>query len=168
MNCKEGTKDIIRQIAGLLEQLDNATLLKPLEIFGGSSLGQHFRHILDFYQCLLRGTLTGTVDYAQRERDPKIESDTRHASQAFMGLISEIAKNEDDLSLAIWGDFSSNPAAGRQKLNSTFGRELMYAYDHAIHHLAMIKIGLQIAFPHQQIEQNLGVSPSTIKYHSDQ
>jgi len=40
---------------------------------------------------------------------------------------------------------------------------LLFFYDHAIHHLAIIKIGLLCHFPHVQAEKDLGVSPSTIK-----
>ncbi len=157
---------MITQILQLLGQLDNATLLKPLEIFGGSTLGQHFRHIFDFYQCLLKGTVEGEIDYTSRERNPSIESDVVSASEAFVALLPAIASFEDDLQLIIWGDFSSDPASVRPQLTSTFGRELMYAYDHAVHHLAMIKVGLQTGFPQIEINRNIGVAPSTIKFQS--
>lgn len=166
MNCKDGTKAIITQILNLLEQLDNATLLKPLEIFGGSTLGQHFRHIFDFYQCLLQGTLDGEIDYASRERNPFIEADVAFAAEAFEALLPAIARFEDDLELMIRGDFSIDHASLRPQLQSSFGRELMYAYDHAVHHLAMIKIGLKTGFPQVVIDQNVGVAPSTIKFQS--
>ncbi len=166
MNCKDGTQEIIGQIIFLLEQLDNTTFLKPLEIFGGSTLGQHFRHIFDFYQCLLKGTAQGEIDYASRERNPLIEQDVEAASEAFSRILPSIVRVEQDLHLIIWGDFSCDPTSVRPQLTSSFGRELMYAYDHAVHHLAMIKIGLQTAFPQIKIDKNIGIAPSTIKFQS--
>jgi hypothetical protein len=43
------------------------------------------------------------------------------------------------------------------------GREMVFVYDHAIHHLAIIRIGLQVHFPEVDVDVHLGVSPSTIK-----
>jgi hypothetical protein len=36
-------------------------------------------------------------------------------------------------------------------------------YDHAVHHLAIIKIGIRCSFPQWIIDRDLGVSPSTLK-----
>ena len=57
----------------------------------------------------------------------------------------------------------SGDADTEYALASSVGRELGFAAHHAIHHLAMIKIGLRCHFPHIQIDRDLGVSPSTIK-----
>ena len=50
------------------------------------------------------------------------------------------------------------------EIHSSIGRELMYAYDHAIHHLAMVKIGMNVHYPEVSINKDLGVAPSTLKY----
>ena len=39
----------------------------------------------------------------------------------------------------------------------------MFAYDHALHHLAIIKMGLLSAFPQIKVDENMGVSPATLK-----
>ena len=47
---------------------------------------------------------------------------------------------------------------------SSMGRELQYAFDHAIHHLAIIRMGLETHFPEIPVDKDLGVAPSTLKF----
>lgn len=168
MNCKEGAVHMISQITELLHAMDGNDYAKPLAIFNGSTLGQHFRHILEFYHCLLSGAERGTIDYAQRERDPRIEKDPRTAKEAFQQLLHDLDRLEERQALSVKADFSSENTTERPLVRSSVGRELMFAYDHAVHHLAIIKIGLQACAPHFQMDPNLGVAPSTVKYRAGQ
>lgn len=163
MNCKEGNQHILSQMVGLLETLDNQIYAQPLEIFKGSSIGQHFRHILDFYLCLIKGAQAGTVDYANRDRNPRAESDVQYTKQAFYQISEAIEPFLEEQHIKVRGDFSAQ-AIERPELLSSIGRELMFAYDHAVHHLAMIKIGMEIVMPQVNIDNNIGIAPSTIKH----
>ena len=156
MTCREGNQQMIQQMTHLLNQLNNEMYAQPLDIFKGSSIGQHFRHILDFYLCLIKGIQEGMVDYARRDRNPLVESDVNFTKSVF---------EEVEQPLQVLGDFSDKEVT-RPYLLSSIGRELMYAYDHAVHHLAMIKIGIAVAAPDLVIDQNIGVAPSTIKHRS--
>ena len=51
----------------------------------------------------------------------------------------------------------------RPDYHSSLSRELLFVYDHAIHHLAIIRIGLTCHFSYVNMHRDLGVSPSTIK-----
>ena len=164
MDCKEGTIYMARQITVLLEQIDGQSYAKPLDVFEGSTLGQHFRHILEFYHCLLQGINNGLIDYAGRKRNLRIETDPLFAKQAFQEITQAINDLEINAELSIKADFSSENATHRPIVRSSVGRELMFAYDHAVHHLAIIKIGLQTCFPKIETEANLGIAPSTVKY----
>lgn len=163
MSCKEGNQDILIRMISLLEALDNQTYAQPLEIFKGSSIGQHFRHILDFYLCLIKGINAGTVDYANRDRNPLAESDVQYTKQAFYEVSEAIEQFTEAQNIKVRGDFSAHDIE-RPELLSSIGREMMFAYDHAIHHLAMIKIGIDIVMPQLNIDNNIGVAPSTIQY----
>ena len=163
MNSKEGTLQMNGAILRLLENIEDADYRKNLPMFSGSSLGSHFRHILDFYTCLLKGIDEGIVDYAKRERDPSIESNTHAAQQAFERINDAIALLNDNCPLTVRADFSGDE---RPLVQSSIGRELMFAYDHTIHHLAIIKIGIISNFPSISIDENLGVAPSTLKNQS--
>ncbi len=163
MNCKEGAQHITGQITSLLAKIEEPHYAQPLEIFNGSTLGQHFRHILEFYRCLLHGVDAGVVDYAARERDPKIEQSPQAAKQAFQAVLQAIDQLNETQALAVKADFSTQTDV-RPQVQSSVGRELMYAYDHALHHLAIIKIGMQLNTPKVELDANLGVAPSTIKH----
>lgn len=165
MNCREGNQQIIRQMTDLLDMINNQIYTQPLEVFKGSSVGQHFRHILDFYLCLIKGIQAGTVDYAGRDRNPLAESDIHFIKQAFCNVSQTIDQFSEETQVKVRGDFSTQ-VEQRPELLSSIGRELMFAYDHAVHHLAMIKIGIAIVAPNLTLDSNLGVAPSTIKHRS--
>lgn len=168
MDCKKGTKSIITQVVGLLGSLNEEQYARPLPIYNGSTLGQHFRHIFDFYQCLINDVSEGKIDYARRERDPRIEQDPAYAKAAFIRVAEIIDGFEELSSLEVLADFSSDSSHGRPLVKSTVGRELMFAHDHTVHHIAIIKIGFQQAFPEIPIALEVGVAPSTIKYRAGQ
>jgi hypothetical protein len=149
MHAKEAIIAITGQITGLLDQFNPYDYRKPLDEYDGSSIGQHFRHILEFFQCLQQGISDGTVDYAARKRNLLYEDNPALASEAFIVFSEQISQYPDARPIAVY--------------ESTVGRELMFIYDHAIHHLAIIKIGLNCHFPQISTEKNLGVSPSTVK-----
>jgi hypothetical protein len=47
---------------------------------------------------------------------------------------------------------------------SNIERELMYNIEHTIHHLAIIKIGLNAVAPQIALSEHFGVAPSTIRH----
>jgi len=164
MNTIKGTKIITSQIINILDQIGQDEYKKPLVIFNGSSIGQHFRHILDFYNCLIKGLANSVIDYSDRERNPAIESDVKAAKVAFYEIQQKVANLEELQILQVKADFVQESDVAQPIVNSSIGRELMYAYDHALHHLAIVKIGMKTAFPHINLDKNIGVAPSTIRY----
>jgi hypothetical protein len=151
---------VIQQISHVLEQLEPHEYRRPLPEFEGSTLGQHFRHILEFFQCLEKGVPAGMVDYASRERNLLYEDNPGVALSAFDAFAEALPSLNLSENVEVKAEFGG---VERPCYTSMVGRELMFAYDHAIHHLAIIKIGLRCQFPHVQVDKDLGVSPSTIK-----
>ena len=133
-------------------------------MFNGSSIGQHFRHIYDFYECLLKGIGDGRIDYAKRERDVRIETEPLYAKAAFQKISAQLCDLDENRNFVVLADFSSELNTERPSVESSVGRELMYAYDHAVHHLAIIKMGLKTDCPSFHVAKNIGVAPSTIKH----
>lgn len=168
MNCKEGTQIIVDQMTGVLAKLEAESYAQPLQLFNGSTIGQHFRHIIDFYGCLARGMNDGRIDYAKRERDRRIETDPLYASSMLEAFTESFRNCDESAAVEILADFSSDLNAERPVVKSTLARELMYAYDHAVHHLAMIKMGLKTLNSKVDLQDELGVAPSTLKYWKEQ
>jgi len=160
MQVKEALLLTIQQVNDLLDQIAPHEYRKPLYEFDGSTLGQHFRHILEFFICLERGVPEGLIDYASRERNLLFEDSPGIAKSTLEAFGASMEKLESDTVILLKAEFGG---MARPTYQSTVGRELAFVYDHAIHHLAIIKIGLRCQFPHIQIDRDLGVSPSTIK-----
>ena len=150
----------VQQINQVIARLEPPMYHQPLPEFNGSSLGQHFRHILEFFQCLEDGVQSGTVDYAARNRNPVYETNPEIASAAFEAFTHALPKFDLAQPVQVRAEFGSDT---RPCYNSTVGRELLFVYDHAVHHLAIIKIGLTCHFAHISVDKDLGVSPSTVK-----
>ena len=168
MSAKKGLLNICREIAGILEQINPKDYTTPLELFNGASLGQHFRHILDFFHCLGQSLESGIVDYAQRERDQRVEADPQYATAAFQRILGQIDSMKEEAVLHMRADFLHVQGEDRPLYASSAGREMTFVHDHAIHHLAMINIGIQKHCPYIAKPEYFGVAPSTIKYRVDQ
>ena len=66
-----------------LDRVEDETYARPLEGTDegkpGSSLGAHYRHVLDHFLCLAEGIRTGQVNYDQRRRNPQVENSVTRA-----------------------------------------------------------------------------------------
>lgn len=164
MNAKEGTKEMIRQLTEVLIKLQDGDYTVQLPVLGGATLGQHFRHILDFYFSLLRDLPSATIDYGCRERNPRIEQERSFAMASLQQIGDRVEGLEESRPLTVRADFSDDPSVSRPLVTSSVGRELMYAYDHALHHLAIIRIGIQTLRPDLRLGEKIGVAPSTLKF----
>ena len=166
MNYTTRLTEISTQLLSLLNQLDNTSYSQNLKILSNASIGQHFRHILDFYNCLIIGAATGRIDYAKRARNPQIETDIAFTKCFLEEMCKKMAKLEESQTIELSVDVLEEENA--YFVPSSIGRELLYAFDHTIHHLAIIKIGVENHFPNIQLSQELGVAPSTLKYRNQQ
>ena len=163
VQVNEAILRITRQIGSLLKQLEAPEYSKPLPEFDGNSIGQHFRHILEFFQCLEKGIGIdqGFIDYASRNRNLLYENSPELTAAAFQEFAKALGSWNNENVVTVIAEFNG---LERPQYRSTLGRELLFVYDHAVHHLAIIKIGLHCHFPNIKIEADLGVSPSTIKF----
>ena len=168
MKCVIGVLSNIDQILHLLKSLTDQEYAEPLELFNGSTMGQHVRHIFDFYNTVLKGSVVGVVDYASRERNPRIEIDTMFTIKSFQSMKESMIDLNESEQLSAISDFNGEEEGGRVEVISSVGRELMYAFDHSIHHLAIIKMGAKVHFPDVVLEDSLGIAPSTKRYQSAQ
>jgi hypothetical protein len=151
---------LLKQMEQVLDQLDPEAYGRPLPEFGGGTLGQHFRHILEFFQCLEKGLASGLVDYDAREREVLYETDPTRAAGALAAFCRLAPGFDLHRPLRLYAELGTDH---RPVVGSTLGRELVFVYDHAIHHLAIIRIGLRCHFPGVRVDADFGLSPSTVK-----
>lgn len=162
MNLIEATLSKLSNIQYYLKNLEGTTYRRPLEILSYSTIGEHTRHIIEFYQCLLRQCVQGTVNYDLREREKLIQEDSMVAN----GAISEIMESlpSSNISQQLLLEICYDEEEGvTSMVKTSMERELVYNLEHVIHHLAIIKIGLSVVAPELKLPEGFGVAPSTIR-----
>ena len=139
----------------------------PLDLLSGSTIGQHSRHIIEFYNCLIEqssGTPDPLISYAKRRRDHLIESQPGHAIR----YVDEICEKLNDLDTSMTCRLDSTEHGQDDLLvPSTIGRELIYNIEHTIHHLAIVKIALKSVLSSLELPEHFGVAPSTIRHRQE-
>lgn len=163
MNLIEVVVSTLSQVKVYLQHLPASAYSRPLDLLSGASIGQHTRHILEFYDCLIAQHNTGEVNYDKRQRDHQLETDPQFALAVIDKICKVLPACDPDqvLVLAHGYDLQEDQLV---RVNTTFARELVYNVEHAIHHLAMIKIGLKTLSPELKLPSGFGVAPSTIRH----
>lgn len=159
-------KNNLFQIKNLLEALNDEQYRQPLSVFSGSSIGQHTRHIIEFYDCLRKGMTGGKVNYDLRERDLRLENNRNFAMSQIDFLCKIFLHQARDIPMILEADFDTKNS-DFVTINSSFYRELAYCLEHSIHHQALLKIGVLALGLSHCIPTDFGVAASTIRHKKD-
>jgi uncharacterized damage-inducible protein DinB len=160
---KTTAKENLLQLKNLLKTLSESDYLKETEALSDATIGQHIRHILEFYLLLVSGSFTGTISYDKRERDLRIENSLSFALDTIDRLLPAIDTIREEDSVILEADYSTNGKSGNT-IKTTAGRELAYCIEHSIHHQAIIKAGLITIGLSSLTDKYFGVAYSTIRY----
>jgi uncharacterized damage-inducible protein DinB len=155
--------DNLAQLQGLLEKISDDTYRARPAVLFGASIGEHYRHILEFYLLLVSGSFTGLISYDRRERDARIATDINFAKATIKQIESGLETLELDLLVHLETDFSNN-GESEKHLPTSLGRELAYCVEHSIHHQAIIKAGLIDLGCIQLVDDHFGVAYSTMRF----
>ena len=139
----------------LLTQLSDASYAKPIPSLSMASLGEHVRHSLGFYACLLKAADGQVIDYDARERDPLVETQVSQALACISGIQNRWQELKVDKPIYL------KHAHG---LESSVSRELLNVSEHAIHHMALISVALIELGLNHMVNDNFGIAPSTLAY----
>ncbi|GAA4415728.1 hypothetical protein GCM10023187_46480 [Nibrella viscosa] len=163
MKLQDVSAEIFGQLIGMTEKLTNEEYTRPLELLFHNSIGKHMRHIIEFYDLVLSGLHTGQLNYDRRNRDLALETDTQSAIAKLRAMSVLVEATPHDQVLTMEASYSPD-AETDVSLSTTFYRELLYNIEHAIHHMAIIRIGLEAEFSHLTLPPNFGVAYSTVQY----
>lgn len=126
-----------------------------------STIGAHFRHVLEHYRCFVSQMVGGTFCYDKRERDQQLECDAEYALQTIDELITSV-RDIDEANcmrpLMIEDEQTSAPVA------TNLNRELLFLQSHTVHHYAIIG-AMTRAFGNQP-DEDFGVAIAT-RVHND-
>lgn len=158
MKLKEPISNLLEQIKYVLEELTPEQYTQKIKVLSQSTIGQHNRHILEFFIELNKGYDSGMVDYDKRVRNHSIESDKIFAINAIHSIIENLDKPDRELLMNVsYEDDNST------QVFTNYYRELVYNLEHMVHHMALIRIGVE-AIAEIEVPAEFGVAASTLKY----
>lgn len=164
----EANKEVLEQGIALLTSLVDEQYTRTCEPWLSSTIGQHFRHIVDMYLALMSAMESDyleKVDYDYRRRGSRVELQVESGLEALRQIIhwldrlepAPVAKQVLQLQTEV-----SLQQSAVITLDSSLVRELVFVASHAVHHYALIKVLVR----HQGlcIAENFGVAPATASY----
>ena len=159
MKLKAPITNLLNQIQFVLDGLTSEQYINAIPVLSKSTIGQHTRHILEFFIELNKGYESGMVDYDKRIRNHAIESDKFFAIATIYQIIESIDKANREILLNVsLGDEDNN-----LQVFTNYYRELVYNLEHTVHHMALIRIGVE-AISSLAIPAGFGIAASTLKY----
>jgi uncharacterized damage-inducible protein DinB len=163
MNLNKACCNILSQLTDVTNQISEQDFTRQIESLGNSTIGQHLRHTLEFFICLEQGFEAGVINYDKRAHDKLIESDKFIALSALDKIndfIQSLPANKP-LKLEAAYDLDKEEFV---TIETNFLRELVYNIEHAVHHMAIMKIGIRELTPHVKLPHDFGIAASTIRY----
>lgn len=157
--CQENLNEIKKVLLLLTEeQYDHKSIL-----LSQASIGQHVRHIIEFYQSVMFGLEGKMINYDNRKRNLLIETDSRYAIEIIDEVNAFLKQDIADEPMVLEGNFCANEDQ-EIKIQTSFLRELAYCLEHSIHHQALIKVGLLELDCLSYIDETFGIAPATIRH----
>jgi len=162
MDLRHACSNILLQLTHLVEQIDDRDFSKPVDSLSQSTIGQHLRHTLEFFVCMENGYHCGLINYDKRSHDKIIESD-KYVALATIKRVEEfiMAMEDKPLRLEAGYDLSQENFI---TIQTNASRELVYNIEHAVHHMAIIKIGVREIAPYITLPKEFGIAASTIRH----
>lgn len=163
MNISKACVQILDQLANVVHQLTASDFSKASPALSNSSVGQHLRHTLEFFICLEEGYQRGVVNYDKRAHDKLIETDKSFALATInrIGSFVEGLSENKSLTLEVSYDLQKDDFV---VIDTNTTRELVYNVEHAVHHMAIMKIGIREIAPYVSLPSDFGVAASTVRY----
>lgn len=155
--------EILDQLEATVEQIQPMDFYRSSTALSGSTVGQHLRHTLEFFLCLESGFDDGIVNYDKRNHDKRMETDKDMAIEVIARIYDFVASATQDKILKLEVAYDRHTEKWHA-LSTTYYRELIYNIEHAMHHMALMKIGVREIAPYVNLPGHFGVAHSTVRY----
>ncbi|MGB3465864.1 MAG: hypothetical protein WBA74_11360 [Cyclobacteriaceae bacterium] len=167
MNLKIAASDLLDQLEGIIDQISAEDFRKPLPILSDSSIGQHVRHTLEFFICLIDASSVGKINYDQRQHDKFIQEDKVLALSVISTIRDFIDKTDENMTLTLEMEYGiADDEVEVNTVPTNYERELAYNIEHAVHHMALMKVGIIATFEYMELPPYFGVASSTVRYNN--
>ena len=160
MKIQNAIQNVFVQLSESIRQLTDKEYTQPSNILFNATIGQHVRHIIELFMELEKGYACGTVNYENRKRDYRIETEREFAAELLHKIYAAIDRPDKYLLLEAGYDEDSDEVL---TIQSNYYREVVYNLEHTVHHMALIRVGIN-EVSNVRLPDGFGVAPSTIKY----
>jgi hypothetical protein len=150
----QATCEIIDQLTDLAENLSLDDFSRPLKVLLENSVGQHYRHIIEFYEVMIGGVRKGEINYDSRKHEYALEQSKQKCLERLEGIRKAFAL-EPAMNMKLWGSYT-------READTRF--TVSTSIEHAIHHMAIIRVALQHEFPDVPVSAGFGYAYSTLKH----
>ena len=103
------------------------------------------------------------INYDKRKHQPLYENNRKASLEKLTKLVSKLHEMVFDQEIMLEVSYSDSDKSFFS-IKSSQERELAYNIEHAIHHMAIIKIAVRTVFPNVNLEENFGVAYSTVRF----
>ncbi|MCB1176608.1 MAG: hypothetical protein KDK36_03410 [Leptospiraceae bacterium] len=153
--------NLFENLVAILETMEEREFTGKLKVLNETSISSHSRHIYEFGECIISHNQGDILCYDERKRDLNLENSLSITLEKFYNIIQSLYTFNNNYNLKVKHFLGQ---AGEFITNSNMERELLFVLDHTIHHMAIIRIGLDTELPWIDIPKNFGFTPSTIRY----
>jgi uncharacterized damage-inducible protein DinB len=155
-------KTILTQLSDVVTQISEEDFSKT-SLSLNATVGQHLRHTLEFFICLEQGYELGVVNYDKRIHNKTMENDKHIALHTISQIQDFVTNNQGDKALKL--EVGYQPDNDEVvTIDTNYLRELTYNIEHAVHHMAIMKIGIREVARYVTLPSDFGVAVSTIRY----
>jgi uncharacterized damage-inducible protein DinB len=162
MQLAQAANNILKQLSGVVEQITEEDFHKPSNSLN-ATVGQHLRHTLEFFICLEQGYGEGIVNYDKRIHNKAMENDKFIALHTIQQIQEFVNVNQGDKALKLEVGYLPDSDAC-ETINTNYQRELVYNIEHAVHHMAIMKIGIREVADYIMLPADFGIAVSTMRY----
>ncbi len=163
----DGNIQAIGQGIALIESLSDEQYCYVASPYVKSTIGQHFRHIVDMFRAVI--SESSCVDYDSRRRGADIERMRSVAIAELLDVQRWMLNRLNDSSctqelyeeVLVRSEVTVDDTRSVDVVSSRL-RELVFASSHAIHHYALISVIAKIQGV--TLDENLGVAPATASF----
>ena len=160
---KKASNQIIEQLIRLADNISDENFTASLSVLLNNSIGKHYRHIIEFYQVMFEGLDSGRINYDNRKHDPELEQDRNKCLEALRRIEQQFQKTIWQETMELSGSYSTE-SDDLFSVGTNAEREMVYNIEHAVHHMAIIRIAIQHEFPEIRLEKEFGYAYSTLKH----
>ncbi len=162
IQLSQAANHILKQLSDVIDQIAEEDFRKP-SVELNATIGQHLRHTLEFFICLEQGYGHGVINYDKRLHNKAMENDKFIALHTIRQVQEFVTVNQADKPLQLEVGYSPSSDAC-VSVSTNYMRELIYNIEHAVHHMAIMKIGIREVAGYVALPSDFGIAVSTIRY----